>query len=133
LAHEFFSRTTLLAERELYLRQIVDVVRGMGDAEVFDRIVQKMRDATEQKIAGKPHKAVEVLAQRVKLSEEETSGVLNHLLLAGDLSRYGMMNAVTRYSQDVDSYDRATELEQLGNTVLSLPNAAWRDIAEAAV
>jgi hypothetical protein len=32
----------------------------------------------------------------------------------GDLSAYGLVNAVTYYSDDVEDYDRATEFEALG-------------------
>ena len=34
-----------------------------------------------------------------------------------DLSLYGLANAVTRHSQDVESYDRATDLE--GHRILT--------------
>ena len=44
----------------------------------------------------------------------EASGILGHLAAGGNLSRWGFANAVTRYAQDVESYDRATELEKLG-------------------
>jgi Domain of unknown function (DUF932) len=133
IAAKLYSPATRLHERQLYLRQIVDVVRSMSDPRIFDRIVNMMRGATNDAIEAAPNKAVEVLAERVKLSEEEQSGVLNHLLLAGDLSRYGMLNAITRYSQDVESYDRATELEELGSKMLFMSTSEWGSIATAGV
>jgi hypothetical protein len=132
-ARQFFSQQTLMEERKLYLRQTIDLVRGLCQPEIFDRVVEQMRSATADRIEGQPHKAVEMLARRIKLSETETDGVLNHLLLAGDLSRYGMLNAVTRYSQDAEQYDRATELEQLGGLVLNMPRADWREVASAGI
>jgi hypothetical protein len=39
---------------------------------------------------------------------------------------------VTRMSADVESYDRATELERVGAKVIELPKHEWREIAEAA-
>lgn len=42
-----------------------------------------------------------------------------------------MLNAVTRTAQDVESYDRATELEELGATVMTLPSAQWKQLASA--
>ncbi len=42
-----------------------------------------------------------------------------------------MSNAITRTSQDVDEYDRATELERDGSRVLSLPASTWKAIAKA--
>jgi hypothetical protein len=48
-----------------------------------------------------------------------------------DLSRLGLHNAVTRYSQDVESYDRAPELERIGAQVIELPKNDWTQIARA--
>lgn len=38
-----------------------------------------------------------------------------------DLSRYGMVNAVTAASKLAQSYDRATELERIGGDILASP------------
>ena len=76
-------------------------------------------------------KAVELLSNKFKLQRSESSGVLQHLIQGGDLSQWGLLNAVTRTAQDVESYDRATELEELGATVMSLPSAQWKQLATA--
>ena len=47
----------------------------------------------------------------------------------GDLSVWGLANAVTRTAEDVADYDRATELEATGGRVIELPRADWRAIA----
>ncbi|WP_298435735.1 hypothetical protein [Ottowia sp.] len=77
-------------------------------------------------------KTVEVLRQRYTLTEEEGDGVLNHLIRGGDLTGYGLVNAVTRYSQDVGDYDRATEFEALGGKLIELSSREWKGLAEAA-
>jgi hypothetical protein len=46
--------------------------------------------------------------------------VLRHLIVEGDLSAYGLGNAVTNYSQDVGGYDRATEFKALGGKLIEL-------------
>jgi hypothetical protein len=48
------------------------------------------------------------------------------------LAQWGLANDVTATAQEVDSYDRATELERLGGTIIDLPADDWRHIAEAA-
>lgn len=58
--------------------------------------------------------------------------MLRHLATGGDLSRWGMANALTRFSQDVEDYDRATEFERMGGQVIELPRNDWQAIAEAA-
>jgi len=59
-------------------------------------------------------------------------GVLRHLIEGGDMSRWGIANAVTRQSQDVDSYDRATDLERAGGQIIELSQRDWNEIATAA-
>ena len=39
--------------------------------------------------------------------------------MSGDCSQYGLINAVTRASQDIEDYGRATELERLGGELLA--------------
>lgn len=39
---------------------------------------------------------------------------------------------MTRTAQDVESYDRATELETLGGQILTLDRSQWQVLAEAA-
>lgn len=38
--------------------------------------------------------------------------------MGNDYSHFGLVNAVTRSSQDVADYNRATELERIGGTLL---------------
>jgi len=42
------------------------------------------------------------------------------------------VNAVTGYSQEVQKYDRATDLEALGGRLIELQPREWKEIAEAA-
>ena len=66
------------------------------------------------------------------LTESERDGVLQYLIEGNDLSLYGLSNAVTRYSQDVDSYDRATDLEAVGYTIMTMPIRQWNRINQMA-
>jgi hypothetical protein len=77
-------------------------------------------------------KTVEVLAQRFALAEGERSGVLRSLVEGGELSGYGLINAVTQYSQQVADYDRATELEALGGRLLESSVSDWKALEMAA-
>ena len=92
-----------------------------------------MRGTTERKLEGDVTKAVEVLSNRLSLTQDEQSSVLRHLIEGGDLSEYGFINAVTRTVEDAKSYDRATEFKMAGaTTVLDLNPTEWRDLALAA-
>ena len=68
---------------------------------------------------------MELVAKSISLNDTESDGVLHYLSKGGDLSRYGLANAITRYAQDVEDYDRSTELERLGCGVIELPRNDW--------
>ncbi len=112
--------------------QVRDVVKGSLSQVGFEKIVAKVQAAANEPITGHLDKVVEVAAQKLTLTDGESAGVLRHLATGGDLSRWGMVNALTRYSQDVDDYDRATEFERMGGNVIELPRNDWQVIAEAA-
>ncbi len=109
--------------------QVGDMTRTAVSEALFEQIVQKMRDATQGPAIVAPIAACEVLRKRFSLTEIESTGILGHLAAGGDLSRFGMLNAVTRYAQDVESYDRSTELERLGGTILDLAASEWKAMA----
>ena len=41
---------------------------------------------------------------------------------------YGLANAVTRHSQDVEDYDRASKLEEIGYSVMTMAPEVFRHI-----
>jgi hypothetical protein len=55
------------------------------------------------------------------LSSGEGDGILAHLIRGGDLSQWGLCSAIARMSQDIEDYDRATELERIGGKLIELP------------
>ena len=122
------DETKALRDQALW-HMVRDVVKGALDEAVFLRNVQQWHEATQQPITGDPAKVVEVTAQRLGCSQEERGGILRHLIEGADLSRYGLANAVTRMSQDVESYDRATDLERAGAQIIELPSHEWESLA----
>lgn len=103
-----------------------------GQSLTFLQIAEKMRRAMGIRLKGDPVRTIEVVGTRYLLNEGERSGLLRHLIEGGDLSAYGLVNAVTHFSQDVDDYDRATEFEALGGRLLEQSKAEWDTLAEAA-
>lgn len=131
-AYEVLSQETRDKSAEALRSIIRDVVLAATNLVDFENRVQALRDATDQRIDGDVPKAIEVMGNRLNLTQGEQSGVLSHLIEGGDLSQYGLANAVTRLSQDVEDYDRATELERVGGNVINLPKKDWAEIAVAA-
>lgn len=112
--------------------QVRDVVKAAMDGRVMDEIVAKMVEARGDVITADPAKVVEVFSKKQGFNEAEKGGLLRHLVNSGEMTRYGLQWAVTRLSQDVESYDRASELERLGGQIIELPRNDWKVLAEAA-
>ncbi|AXA91319.1 DUF932 domain-containing protein [Massilia sp. YMA4] len=131
-AVELYKEDTLQADDRAILLKVRDMVEAAVSDVTFRLIVDKLRRTAGIKLADDPVKSVEVLAHRFALSEDERSGVLRSLIEGSQLSGYGLVNAVTSYSQDVLDYDRATELETVGGRLVSLSDSEWREIADPA-
>jgi hypothetical protein len=132
LAEEFFRDATRRADDRAFWMKVRDVVSGAFRKDVFDRVVDKMRNVVDAEIVGDVARVVEVVQEKYQLNDGERSGILTHLIKEGDLTQYGLVNAITRYSQDIVDYDRATDIERLGGVVLELPKSEWKEISEAA-
>lgn len=133
VAGQLYRTATIEAADKALWMEVEDLTRATASPEVFGGLVERMRGAADATIEGNPVEAVEVLASRFNLTEEEQGGILGHLVRGGDMSQWGLLNAVTRHAQDDGlSYERSTELEEIGGKVLDLPRSAWTSIAKAA-
>jgi hypothetical protein len=112
--------------------QVRDVVKNSFDAARFNTLVDEVQGMSTQKIEGDPIKVVELASKKLGATETEKKSILRHLIEGGDLSRYGLFNAVTRTAEDLDDYDRATEFERMGGQLVELPKTEWREMALAA-
>ena len=110
-----------LLETEM-IENIRNSVRNVLSGMWMEHVAEKMQHATTVKIAD-PEKAVQILTNRKLVSEAEGELImrnyLKHAYYNGE-TVYGLFNAVTRSSQDVDNYTRASELEALGDSVLDM-------------
>lgn len=131
-AYELYTDKTKRLDDAAFFAKVRDTVRGVLTREVLGKLTAKLRDATEQKIEGKLLQVVELTAQRFGYTEKTQSGILEHLVKGGDFTRYGLMNAITRQSQDETDYETATRMEADGARIIELPKTDWAQLAEAA-
>jgi Domain of unknown function (DUF932) len=125
---EIFSDEALAADDHALFLKVRDLVKACATDVQFEQIVASLRETTERPIT-EPVGTVEELANRFSLTEGERQGVLKNLIIEGDLTQWGAVNAVTRFSQEVESYDRATELETIGGRVAALDAREWEKVA----
>lgn len=123
---------TRKADDRAVLLKVRDMVRAAVDETNFRVQLQKLQGLTEGKISGSPEKAIEVLARKVGATDGERGGILRSLIEGGDLTRWGIVNAITHQAHTVENYDRAVEFEGMGGRLVDLPATEWREILEAA-
>ena len=111
--------------------KLADIVRTAVDEARFAAVIDKLRETSDVRITASIPQVVELTARQYGLTKPEENDVLQHLISGGDLSLYGLSNAVTRASQDVPDYDRATTLEGLGWQIAVMPREVWAAINEA--
>ena len=125
------DESKVLADAAIW-SQVKDLIGASLKGDVFADRVAELRAARGNRIEGDPVKAVEQVSLNYQFSKDEQAGVLRHLVEGGDLTQYGVHSAVTRAAAQVESYDRASELEQYGADVVLLPQNDWQKIAQAA-
>ena len=124
---EYFpDDTEKLADQALW-SQANYLIKGALAGDVFENAVKELRAARSQIIKqGRTEVVVKNLSRNKGLIKSEETGVLQYLIDGGDLTKFGLSNAVTRFSQDDElSYDRASFLEQVGGEVITLNNKDW--------
>ena len=129
----FYRAETMEADTRAFLLKVQDTVRHAFDELFFQREIEKMKTA-----AGLPiettdlNAAVVEVAKKFVLSKEEGQGILYNLIQGGDLSKWGLANAVTSLAnKDEGAYDRAIELQRIGGQVIDLAPSEWKTISTA--
>ena len=123
-----YTDETMEAEDRAFMLRLRDTTLAAIEEARFTQIVGRLQDSTHAKITGRIQDVVELTGKAYDLSQPEQDNILNYLISGGDLSLYGLSNAITRASQDVDSYDRATSLEGIGWQVATMEPARWKEI-----
>ena len=126
------SDATKRKTAEALWSQVRDVIASAFDEKTVAKRAEAFEAAAGRKITGKVEEVMEVVQERFGLNDGERESIFKHLIEGGSLTQYGLHAAITRSAQDVESYDRATELEYLGGKVVELPRTEWAQLAEAA-
>jgi hypothetical protein len=132
-SEELWADDTRAADDRAVLLKVRDMVAAAVDDVKFGNAVERMQAlATGAGITGNPVKATEVLAQKLDLSQDEQGGLLRALLTGGDLSGWGVINAVTAQAHEAVSYDRSVEFEAMGGKLLEMSRHEWKEVLDAA-
>ena len=130
-SYTIYSDETIEAENTAFKLRLRDATLAAIEEARFAQIVDTLAEAASAPITGRVQDVIEVTGKTYGLNQGEQDDVLTYLIQGGDLSLYGLSNAITRASQDVESYDRATALEAIGWNVATMPAAQWKEINDA--
>lgn len=121
-----YTDETLKADDRALMLKVQDTVKAVVDQTRFDKVVAMMRQAKDAKIVTANIPAmVELAGTDFGYTKKEGETILDYLIRGGDLSLYGMANAVTRAAQDVESYDRSTAMESIGYSIMGMSPEKW--------
>lgn len=135
---ELLSDRTKELSDAAFWNQVRDVVQAHMDPAIFEREVEKLREA-----AGQPIKNTDIQTV-IELAMEKTGiqgeGLLSSMVAymangadGAGFNRWGLANAFTYAAQGEEvSYDKSVDLERAGGRILELHRAEWTKIAEAA-
>lgn len=116
-----------------FLTELQETVRLAAGEDVFAQTVTLIQNARTQPMNTENIPAVVHKTSRdFGITDTEQNGVLLHLRESNDFSLYGLANAVTKHSQTIESYDRATDLEGIGYNILSMPQGKWNQMNQVA-
>ncbi len=123
----------LMAEDNTFLEKIRGSVRDALDEDVFESTVTVMRAANGEQIdATNAPNVINTSGIEFNITETEQEGVLHHLIESEDMTRFGLASAVTRQSLESESYERATELEEISYRMLTMSHNQWERINQKA-
>jgi hypothetical protein len=114
---EFKQDTNIAIDKAFWL-QCRDTINQSMSQVTFDKVIEQVKLGTKLKIDD-PMKSIELVSSKFSFAESEKTDVIKHLIEGNDLSSWGLGNAVTRMAQDVESYDRSTELESIGFKIMN--------------
>lgn len=126
---EFYRDETIQAELKAFTLKVQDTVRHAFNPEMFNKEVETLRHAADDSF--KPKELERVVTDVTKrLSLPRLDDILTNVSDSGDLTRYGLAQAVTALAHDTDDADQAYEFEKAGGKIIQMKPAAWSQIAE---
>lgn len=125
---QILSTETIEAEDKAFVLRLRDAAKVAIDEVMFERVVRKLQLSEGQKLTGDPGEVVRLAGRFFDINGKEQTGILRHLVEGGDLSKYGLANAITRTSADINDYDRATDFEEIGWKTATMDDGLWAQV-----
>ena len=127
-----YQDDTLEAMHVVLKKQLRDHVEDCTQPEQFEKTVQKIQDAADDRDSRDPEEVLAGIGKKYSLADSEVKKAKRSLFENGDFSRWGFANAVTSVANSSDNYDRASDLQETGGNIIQIPKRDWVALAKAA-
>lgn len=129
-SYEVMSEKSKKLEDATIISQVADVMKAMADPRLIEQMANQLKAAANTDQTKSPIAAVDLAVKELAIKESERESILTTFLQDGDFSKWGLASAITSVANgDTVSYERATELEQIGGKILAMPIPDWKRFA----
>lgn len=116
-----WSDATQQKNLELVSSMTSDAITSWLNVDYVKKVVTDL-EARDHPVEN-PSKVVELVGNRMRFTESQVDGILDHFIHGGQITAAGVMQAVTSYAQTVESPDEAYELENAAMEVFAIAAA----------
>jgi len=106
------------------LLEVMDTVEHLANEDNFREVVRQMAQSTQVELDDPPAAAV-VMSKTVGLSDVEDALFMKEMFKEADPTIWGLTNALTATSRDLEDYDRKVELEEFAGKVAMAGPGGW--------
>lgn len=131
---EIYAQDTQAAEGKAIWLKLRDVVATTFKPEPFQAEIDKLNRTAARKIVGDAEKAVGNVVSEYELTEERKALILANLLGSGDMTQFGLVQAVTQTAHYLDAKGQgaeASEMEGVGGHIAARGEKAFAELVGA--
>jgi hypothetical protein len=114
-----WSGETQRRNLDLITAQARDAVLTFLDTGYVEKKLAELSQAADRPVAD-PQDTIEIVAQRLRFTDQQQKMILNHFIRGGDLTAGGVMHAVTSTAQTLADADAAHDMEAQALPALEL-------------
>lgn len=113
-----YAEDTVAAATALVQKQTRDAVQTFLSPRYLTGAVAALEQRAAEPVD--THEQVKVLTKSLRYSDAEVEGILTHFTRGGQMTRGGVVNAITAYAQTVEDGEAAYALENRATTLLGV-------------
>lgn len=126
-SYDIFRDDTLAAEMESLRLRMRDITAAAMTEAVFHQQLDQLREMAGQKI-DRPVAAVENVTKRYTIPDAAQERLLSLMSEDAGFNRWGLVNAVTSYAQEIEDRNEQFRLETVGGNIAELPASQWKEL-----